>query len=502
MKLLLRLGGVLLIGVCLAAPVLVNQVELFFLSTRKVAMERTPASWLAGPASLSACFPWAMGTFRSLDLARFFGKQSNLGFALFIGCAGFVLALAGAAARGLNMESQRRRRTAVGLVLVYLVVMATPARNFFYMRFAALAVLGLIPLAAFGLRALMEDLRPWRRFGWSLAVGAVGLVIALHVAALVVYPRMVPKIREVVHRKAAGSATALEADSALRDRQIASLPKEVTFANPETVLGCLSLLALAAMMLRPGLRSRAWTAHGLLALNLAPLLLFYGRFNPAHDITLWRRLLGGGAEQTRLLALPSARSVRLLEEAPAAHDLLLPYNFAHFYRVRSIGSYSALQPPGAYFLPDEEKTRWRVRLADYVYTTDARGDAAGHLRMVESAGLARFHWVNPSRRQFEIEQDSLCEIRLRFEAGEAAEFLWNDTRYPGWSVHTEMGELQSEPTEPCFNKIQVPAGACQVLFRYEPTYFRASLWLAGFGCFLLATAGVVSRCRCRRHDEK
>jgi len=81
------------IGVLLAAPVLFAQVEFFWRSVRLI----SPRPWsflqlLHGPLSLSASFPWLLGTFRTVDLCKAF-QAGGLGFVLFVGAVPFILAL-------------------------------------------------------------------------------------------------------------------------------------------------------------------------------------------------------------------------------------------------------------------------------------------------------------------------------------------------------------------------------------------------------------------------
>src|SRR5207249_1208342 len=70
LKITLSAGGV---GALLAAPMLFPELELFTLNHRLVAAHGSSISFLDGPLSLSAIYPWTLGTFQTL------GYQ-NLGF--------------------------------------------------------------------------------------------------------------------------------------------------------------------------------------------------------------------------------------------------------------------------------------------------------------------------------------------------------------------------------------------------------------------------------------
>ena len=83
-----------LLGACLAAPVLLSQVELYVLSTRKSFSSFQGTNLLAGIGSLSAVYPWCLGTFRTLDASKLLGWMP-VGFSLFIGSAAFLLAVLG-----------------------------------------------------------------------------------------------------------------------------------------------------------------------------------------------------------------------------------------------------------------------------------------------------------------------------------------------------------------------------------------------------------------------
>ncbi len=83
-------------------------------------------------ASAATIFPWALGTFRTLDLSKVFG-QALLGFWIYIGSAAFIIAAIGATRRAEPGTAERDvKRTALALVAIYFVVCSTPLVRILY----------------------------------------------------------------------------------------------------------------------------------------------------------------------------------------------------------------------------------------------------------------------------------------------------------------------------------------------------------------------------------
>ena len=96
-----------------------------------------------------------------------------------------------------------------------------------------------------------------RWLGWGVAVLAVAIAVGTNVAALVLYPRVLPKVRQMLqeHETSAARGAIFQMAPAYRDFQIRNFPNEISFKNPETLFAFLSLLGLGGVLLRPRWRS-------------------------------------------------------------------------------------------------------------------------------------------------------------------------------------------------------------------------------------------------------
>lgn len=489
-------AGTGVLGALLAAPVLAAQVEFYRLSVRPVPLPLNPVSWLSGLATLTAVHPWALGTFRSLDLSKLFGQYA-LGFVVFTGSAALALAVLGAARGRARAPRPEIWRVAVGLVLAYLLILSTPLQSVLYTRAAGLAVLGLVVLAALGLEALCRDTATWRGWGRGFAALALGTALVLNAVAFVVYPSLLPRVLEAFRREAA-ERSAITAAPALREFQVRNLPREISVRNPETVLATLGLLAVAGLCLRPDWRRRPGVAAAVLTLNLAPVALFYARFIPNHPVSSWHLLLAGGPEQRRVAAEMTGSARRLREVAPAVYDVVFPHCLSHLAGVRVLHGYSALVPRSFITLPAAVQTAWADRVADATYTTPEPGWAAGRFEPPRAdRGPASFHWQGETQRAFRVELVSLNEQRVTFEPGPAGTLLWTDTAYPGWRATWDGQALPLRPVAPCFSALDIPADDSVRVLRlwYRPTGWPLTCALAGAGLVGVVGAGWLARRR-------
>lgn len=482
-----------LLGACLAAPVLLNQLEFFLAGTRAVKPAVSGRVYLVGLATLTSIFPWMLGDFRTLDVrsALFqsigFGQNYGLGFHTYIGSAGLILAGLGVWLRGRNELEERRRRTAAVLTIGFLVIISTPLIAVFYTRMAGLYVLAAVLLAAVGLENLASSHAVWKRLGWTVAAAAIAIAIAINVGALILFPRVAAKVRQITQQRDSQipPGAVFKMPSGYREFQISNLPNEVSFKNPETLFAFTSLILLGAALVWPDVRARRWVLPLLVAVNVIPLTLFAARFVPRQPIVMWQRLLAGGPLQQEAVQLLGPTHLRLLETAKLRNDYLFPDAMEHLYGIQTVHGYSALVPQSIHSLDLAKEPQFRNQIADYRFTD-------GNLERSTSPGSARFRWLTPSERTVQIDKASLNQMLLRISPGPEGTLVWTDTHYPGWTASIDGKPVPVLPEPPCFNRIQVPSNGSVLLLRYRPTYLSVGLALSviGIGGIVLSARGV------------
>lgn len=482
---MVALSGIL--GAGLAAPVLAGQLEFYAHSIRPVPVPMNPVSWFSGLASLTAFHPWALGTFRTLDLSKFLGQYA-LGFVVFTGSIATALAVLGALRKPSAGPRPAHVRVALGLVLAYFIILSTPLQGALYVRSAGLAVLGLIVLAAAGLEHLRTTDTPLRR--WALAWGglAVTTAIALNIAAFILYPRVMPRILDQVLARGS-QQTSLDLAPALREFQVRNLPNEISARNPETLFATAGLLAFAALCSRPGWRRLPGVWPALLALNLVPVALFYARFIPNQPLESWHRLLAGGPEQQQVAAALGNRPFRLYEDAPSIYDQLFPNCLGHLHGVRVMHGYSALIPPCPLHLPPDQRQALPDLLGDATYRSTVRGATSGTFTPPPASGPPRsFRWTGETPRPFRFDHLGLTTQRLVIEAPAPTGVLeWTDTAYPGWRATFEGGQIPIRAAAPCFSALEIPVsrGEATLTLRYRPRWLTHGQLLAASGALAL-----------------
>lgn len=487
-------GLALTAGLCTAAPFLFSQVELFLLSARAVRAEFVPKYMLSGIASLSAFFPWVLGTFRTLDLSKFLG-QAGLGFWPYIGSAALIIALLGNARHpGLSPRETDIKRTALFLITVYLVVCSTPLLQVLYTRTAWLAVMGLIVLFGFGCRRLLGSESCGRRWAWAVILLTVAVSLILNAGGLIVYPRF-QKTVETRFMEQQRSSANLDEASTLRRFQVANFPNEVTFRNREVFTAAGGMLLLGIWLLRPA-KPRIWV-NAILVLSTLPLLWFTQRFVPLHPMILWERIRAGGPEQRRVVEAMKPPGQRLRQTAPGAHEWAFPGSMGQLYGVHVLQGHSSLMLTNAGLLVAAGRNE-ATSLFDYEYRSEGRGLERGELMRITPSPSARFHWSSPNERQVAIESESLNTLTLAISPGTEGDLIRTDTFYPGWRIEAPA-DATMEFESPCFTRIHLPGPTTRLKLRYEPRWFRAGLGIAAVSLLLLGGAFVVTT---RRRNER
>ena len=95
-----------------------------------------------------------------------------------------------------------------------------------------------------------------------------------------------------------------------------------------------------------------------------------------------------------------------------------------------------------------------------------------------------------------IQKENLNILVLTVEPGAATDLIRTDTHYPGWRAYSGERELPVRAEPPQFSRTTVPAGAAEITFRYEPRFWRYTLWLAfaaGLATVALAAGASIRR---------
>jgi len=473
------------LGGLMTLPVLLPQAELYELCGRTPAFaDFSKIKLLTGAASLTGIFPWALGTFRSIDASKVFG-ETGLGFCLFIGSAAVALAVLGT----VGLFSRRTPQGCVGLLLVltYLVVCSTPLVAVFYTRLAALAVLGLLALAAEGSRDILEDMISNRQKQTARLVflAMLAAMLCCNLFAFVVFPRVKDRMETVLLQREVQNPS-FPASPALRREQIKNLPREISVLNPETLWSLLAVGALLAAVStkHPG-RRPLWLLLAL-GLNLPPEMSFVGRFTTRVPVAQWQMLSQGGPEQNAMADV-LRNGLRLKEISPTRFAGVFPSATANYYRVHVTHTYTSFK------LPDLEKI-WNLEPGrgpwqDFICTNDSSVPGAGKpIRTTPTNMPSRFQWQKASGRQVEITAETLNTVTVEVKDGEASDLLRTDRYYPGWKLLSP--KLQTRLEQGAFLAVQVPPGEHTLVFQYRPRGLEPCLFIGAaavlicVGCLL------------------
>jgi len=483
---ILTASGIL--GAALATPVLANQVEFFLLSTREVA---TTLEWWKHPAkvllSLVSVFPWATGTFRTLDIGKII-QSSGAAWLLFCGSATFALALIGILGRRAVTCNQRPLwKTSVALVSIYLIIAGTPLAHVFYLRVAPLAVLGMVSLAAIGLHWLTSTswvARP--KTALITATTALVMVAAINASAFLIYPAFKDQMIEAALAADSSNNTFPAGASALRKFQVDNFPSEVSLLNPETLLSLIGLLLISTAMSATSAQNRRNLAYSGVIVSLLALISFAGRFIPDQPIDMLKRLKAGGPVQRQTIELVRENNGRLSDR-----DMqVFPYAMGALYKIHTVHGYSALQPPGIFRRPLASDAPVGYG-ADFAVSFSEGGTLS---TAALSAHPPNGRLVSTSGKPITVTGETLNSLTVDGATPQGVDFHRTDTPYPGWQA-SPQGILSTEKTElGTYIKSAAGVNISEIVFTYTPTYLGVtrivSITSAAFILFLLAASFV------------
>jgi hypothetical protein len=466
-----------ILGVALAAPVLANQLEFFLLSTREVA---TNLQWWQHPAkvllSLGGVFPWATGTFRTLDVGKVVNSSGNA-WLVFCGSTTFVLAVLGFLGRRKTSEDQLSLwKTSVSLIASYLLILGTPLALIFYSRVAPLAVLGIVPLASIGLRWLTSDAwvaRP--KIAAALALTALLMVAAINIGALLVYPATKAALARSALAADAASKAFPAGSKALRMFQVENFPDEVSIRNPETGLSVAGLLLLSGAAGSGARRRRHCLAYASVFVSLLPALSFASRFIPDQPIEMLRQLKTGGPFQQQAMELVRGNNGRIFDR----NEQVFPYAMAALYKVHTIHGYSALQPRSIFRQHTEQDLKASFG-ADFAVDLTGGGPLEVTLLSLQPP-MGRF--VTHGDGNLAVENETLNKLEIKVLQESPPIFKRTDTPYPGWKADSTC--RLGNPDNRLWTEIQLTDfHGSAVTLEYRPTYLTAGVVISVFGALI------------------
>jgi hypothetical protein len=453
-----------LLGAALAAPVLANQVEFFLLSSRDVA---TNLEWWKHPArlllSLGGIFPWVFGTFRTFDVGRVV-DSTGAAWLMFCGSAITGLAIVGAlSGRRLSMTSRRIWATSLWLVGVYLVVAGTPLYHIFYLRMAPLGILGLIPLAAIGLGAVLSS--EWMarcKLAITCSVLAVLVAATINAIALVAYPAFKERLANAALAADAVNRTFPTGSKALRLFQVDNFPAEVSLRNLETALSLLSLLLLSAAIGCKDKGRRRRLVYGAVVFSLLPVIGFAARFIPDHPVSKFKLLHAGGPAQKRAIDLVAQSGGRILDREMR----VFPFAMGSLYRVHTVHGYSALQPPGIFRRPKHAELPPEFGADFALCLSDAGSLSVEPLSTHPPLGRL----IPASDQEVVVAEETLNTLTIRQKESLPLAFYRSDTPYPGWTNYHPQTVFEIENGVYTIVKVEKAAPNGYITFTYIPQF--------------------------------
>jgi Bacterial membrane protein YfhO len=123
----------------------------------------------------------------------------------------------------------------------------------------------------------------------------------------------------------------------------------------------------------------------------------------------------------------------------------------------------------------------RVYAPAVVSTVSSSVEAAARLSSLDPAKQAIVESVSnvpTATVQAQIRSYSGSEYRISYQASGSALLRIASPYFPGWKAEVDGRELPVIPVDLALSGVVVPAGSRDLVFRYEPTWFRSGLWLS------------------------
>lgn len=498
-----------LVGALLAFPVLANQVEFFLLSVRPTTSSGPLLSILfdrlmRAPVALAGFYPWAFGSFKTFDASRIIGG-GGVAYTLFFGTISFFFALN-------SLLWLRRNKGLHGcivwqsiiLVIVYLLIIASPLEAILYSRCAALAGMALTVLAGLGVQALINGtIKAPKRLTLSFTLLVVLIALGTSILAWTVFPHFKPIIEKKIVNASSENQSSYSSFSDLthmRQTQLDRFPSEVSLANPQAALGLASAIILGfALVGNFQNRKREILIYSAMCLSLFSVIIFHNRFRPKHPIDLWNALISGGPAQK--MAIEQTKGGLRLDETqtPLSH-MIFPNSMASLYKVHAVYGYSALQPPSLLNYPTKAPLLSNSWKADFKYdhSSDIKlqpsDSSPSRFRLLEDGKAANVSILSETQNSIAIDASNI-DVKQTI--------IRTDTYYPGWLITRDYTISKYEPffsiIESNNNQKFVEKDIIQL--SYEPSlkpYFLPSMLS---GLFLIIVLTVSHSFLIKKHDR-
>jgi hypothetical protein len=467
------------VGALLAYPVLVNQLEFYLLNQRAIAgtesylFELVSAVLTFPTAIVGSSYPWALGSFRTIQPLRGFGG-AGVEFYLFLGVLSIFLA--GVALLRLKKSVQRDAwllTQASLLILAFFIIICTPLTHIFYSRCAALAGMGLTILCAYGMQEILQRRINLNNKIVAAYTAAIVLVAtSVSIFAWFIYPALLPGLQPKILQAYAARNTLMDpaTHEFMRLFQIGNFGKEVSLLNPEAALSVLGLMCFTGgCFISKHIHRNKMIVVGLI-ITLLPVLMFHHRFRPKHPISMWERMLDGGPAQKAAMAT-SKGWLRIDERDTLTKEQIFPFATAALYKVHNISGYSALQPASIVNTTHSVYPTLHPSLWDGDFSSppnlfgekqDLVATAGSRFRSLESGNPIPLQVVDESMNQLTIKvaPTSLNHVILR-----------TDTHYPGWKI---TGGSVTKLIPPFFTQTVIKSP--EISYHYRPPGLRGALW--------------------------